>query len=94
MPYLLIRHRVGDYATWKPGFDDHSDARRAAGSHSGRVLRNADDPSELFLLFEVVDLDRARAFVASDDTREKMQAAGVADQPDVFFLEEAHRVDA
>lgn len=94
MPYILIRHKVNDYTTWKSGFDDHGGARRAAGSQGGYVLRNADDPNEVLILLEVDDLNRARAFAASDELREKMQEAGVADQPDLFFLEEADRVNA
>jgi hypothetical protein len=38
------------------------------------------------LLFETSDLDKARAFVSSDDLRQKMQESGVTDKPDGYFL--------
>lgn len=91
MPYILIRHKVQDYATWKSGFDDHSTTREASGSKGGFVFRNADNPNELMILLEWDELEKARHFVQSDELREKMQQVGVIDQPDVYFLDEADR---
>lgn len=91
MPALLVRHKVTDYATWKQVFDDHEDVRRAYGCQGGRLFRNAADPNETVMLFEWDILDRARLFTQSDDLRDAMARAGVADQPDIWFLEEAGR---
>jgi len=88
MPHLLVRHRVADYGKWRPVFDDHAPFRAEHGSTGGQVFRNADDPAEVVMLFEVDDLDRAREFVRSDELREAMQSAGVVDQPDVYFLDD------
>jgi len=92
MPYLLVRHKVTDIATWKPAFDEHSATRQASGSRGGLLLRNADDRSEVILLFEWDDLGKARQFAQSDDLGQVMQRAGVADRPDVYFLDQAERV--
>ena len=95
MPYLLVRHRVEDYERWRPVFDhDHGAARERWGSKGGRLLRNADDPNELVVLLKWDSLDNARRFADADDLREAMQRAGVADQPDVYFLEEVDRLRA
>ena len=51
-----------------------------------QLLRGATDPNEVVLLMEVQDLNRARAFSESADLRETMQKAGVADKPDIYFL--------
>jgi heme-degrading monooxygenase HmoA len=91
MPDLLIRHKVADYATWKPRFDEHRAIRRANGCQGGRLFRNAADPDEVLILLAWDDLDRARLFAMSDDLHELMRRAGVVDQPDVWFLEEADR---
>ena len=88
MPVVLVRHKLQDYDTWKPGFDQHGSTRQASGSRGGRLFRNADNPNETFVLLEWDDLDKAREFAQSDDLRETMQRLGVADQPDVYFLEE------
>lgn len=88
MAYILVRHKVTDYGKWKPAFDEHGATRKASGSKGGRLFRSADDPNHLVVLFEWSDLDRAQQFVGSEDLREKMEQAGVADQPDIYFLDE------
>jgi heme-degrading monooxygenase HmoA len=92
MAYLLVRHKVEDYAKWKPIFDEHGKARKAGGSKGGYLFRNANDPSELIILFEWDSLDKAQQFAQSDDLREAMQRAGVMDRPDVYFLEQVERL--
>ena len=92
MAHFIIRHKVEDFAKWKPVFDAHSAVRKPAGSHGGRLFRNADNPNELIIVWDWDSLDNARTFAASPDLRETMQKAGVADMPDVWFLEEIERV--
>ncbi len=94
MPYLLIRHKVEDYAKWKPYFDEHGTTRKSEGSKGGYVFRNADDRNEIVILLEVDDLEGTRQFVESEDLKETMQKSGVADTPDVYYLEEADRPSA
>jgi len=91
MPYLLVRHKVEDYAKWKPLFDEHAEVRKSMTSKGGFVFRNADNPNEVFVLIEVEDLDTARQFTQSDELRTAMEKSGVIDQPDVFFLNEEDR---
>jgi hypothetical protein len=87
MPFLLIRHKVADFSKWKPAYDSHSTARQDAGLKEVHLLRNIDDPTEVVLLFQAEDLQKARDLGASADLREKMQEAGVIDKPDIYFLE-------
>lgn len=51
MNYLLIRHKVADFAKWKPAYDAHGSARGNAGLKEERLLRNIDNPNEVVLLF-------------------------------------------
>ncbi len=39
MPYVLVRHKVQDYAKWKPVFDEDevADGRKAMGSRGGGI---------------------------------------------------------
>ncbi|NIQ40124.1 MAG: cyclase [Proteobacteria bacterium] len=92
MPYVLIRHKVEHYATWKSVFDEHGSARKAIGSKGGHLFRTVDDPNELVILLELDDLAKAREFVQSEDLRQAMQRSGVSDQPDIYFLEQVERV--
>jgi hypothetical protein len=86
MPHVLVRSKVQDFAKWKVKYDEHLSARKAAGLTERNLFRNADNPNEVILLFEASDLGKARAFVSSDDLRQKMQESGVSDKPDIYFL--------
>ena len=86
MNYILIRHKVADFAKWKPAYDAHASVRSAAGLKEERLLRSIDNPNEVVLLFSAQDLNKAKQFAASDDLRQRMQQAGVIDKPDIYFL--------
>ena len=62
MPNLLTQHRVQNYDAWRPHFDRHEETRKAHGITNPRVYRNANDPDDLVLLFDVADIERAKEF--------------------------------
>jgi len=88
MPYMLIEHRVMDFGKWKPVYDEHAGARRDAGLEDVHLLRDAEDPNRIVLLFRSTDSAKARAFAESTDLRNAMQRAGVVGRPDIRFLDE------
>jgi len=40
MNYVLIRHKVADFAKWKPVYDGHLSARQKAGLKEEHLFRN------------------------------------------------------
>jgi hypothetical protein len=94
MVHLIVRHTVEDYARWKPLFDGHSSTRQTGGSKGALLFRNADSPNELIIVMEWDSLDNARKFAFSDDLRQTMEKAGVADRPDIYFVEQVDKSDA
>ena len=40
--HLLVRHKVSDFAKWKPVYDAHLSARQKAGLKEEHLFRNAD----------------------------------------------------
>ena len=88
MAFMLIRHKVKDFKTWKTGYDAHQPKRTEAGLTEKYLLRGADDANEVVLLFEAQDVNRAKAFTDSSDLHEKMEENGVIDKPDIYFLNE------
>ena len=91
MPFILVRHKVEDYAKWKTMFDEDGVNRKAAGSKGSQLFRSADNPNELIILLEWDDLGKARQFTQSPKLGEVMERAGVIDQPDIYFLDEVER---
>jgi len=94
MPYVLIRHKVRNFAKWKPVYDAHGTTRKAGGSRGARLFRNVDRPKETVILFKWSRIDTARKFARSKDLRAAMKRAGVTDKPDVYFLEEVAQAPA
>jgi hypothetical protein len=86
MNYVLIRHTVADFPSWKVAYDAHAAKRAAAGLKEERLLHNVDKKNEVILLWSASDLQKAKEFGSSADLRQAMQVAGVTDTPDVFFL--------
>jgi len=71
--FILTRIDVGDYAAWKPMFDqDTPGARRAALGH--RLFRNSDNPNEVFIQIEFASSEEAHA------ARQRLLASGVLDR--------------
>jgi hypothetical protein len=88
MAYLIVHHKVLDYAKWKPLYDEHQSVRKAIGVKCEQLFRSSDDPNDLTILFEVSDLKKAREFTQSEDLKEIMMRAGVIGIPDFSFVEE------
>jgi hypothetical protein len=87
MGMLIVRHKVKDYAKWRPLFDGHVAKQKAAGLSHPRVLRSADDKSEIVIIFDDMDTKKAKEFAGSADLKETMMKAGVVDKPTIYFLE-------
>jgi hypothetical protein len=87
MIYVLVRHKVADFSKWREVYDSDAPSRQKSGLKELHVFRNMSNPNEVVLLFSATDLQKAQAFGNSPGLAEKMQAAGVVDKPDMFFLE-------
>jgi len=83
---VVVRSRVADFDTWLTAFDSHEDVRRGAGILGHHINRAKDDPNDISLYMALSDLDKAKAFAASDDLRQRMQAAGVISAPEITFM--------
>jgi hypothetical protein len=89
---VLIHHEVADYMAWKAVFDSNLDWRRKQGERSCHIYRSAGNVNSLTLFFEWESLEKARAFLASDELKTKMANAGVKGPPQVEFLTEVYNV--
>ena len=91
MPYMLVRHKIEDYAKWKPVYDRHVATRKTSGSKGAHLFRNSENSNEIIILFEWDDLGKAKKFAQSEDLIKTMKMAGVIDKPDIYFLEEIEK---
>lgn len=79
MIYMLCRNRVVDYQTWKRIFDSHKETHLEAGLALVNLWQSLDDPNNVFFLFKVGNLEKAKAFISAPENGEIGKAAGVLD---------------
>jgi hypothetical protein len=95
MTELLIRHKVGDYETFKKVFLEDQERRRATGSKRARVLLNADDPNDVWVVLDYDNAEQARSHVRTLELNEAIKwATGNISMPDFVVLEGAMETDA
>ncbi len=73
MPFLVARFQLDDYEAWKRERFDQDPAGRKQVAKGHRILRNADNPNEVFVQLEFDSVDSARSF------REKLMGSGALD---------------
>jgi uncharacterized protein (DUF1330 family) len=88
MTYVLCRHKVDNYESWRPYFDGHGVMLAKSGALGGHVLSTSGDPNELWVLLEWDSEENARRFMSSPELKDTMRQSGVIDTPDVYFLNE------
>jgi hypothetical protein len=81
----IITHRVKDWDAWKKEFDSHKQTRVDAGILDRAVGHSVDDTHTVTLVFAITDMAKAKAFMASQDLKDKMAAAGVEGPPSIFY---------
>ena len=89
---LSVVHRVADFDTWKPVFDEHGASRMAHGAVGHRVLRRSDESNTVTVLTEFGDRSQAEAFLADPSLRAVMGRAGVEGVPEITLWEVAEEV--
>ncbi len=82
---LIIRHTVADFDAWKPAFDEDVSRRMDATLELVSLLRGLEDDKDITVIFNVGDVDKAKAMLSSDDLRQKMTDAGVTSPPTIFL---------
>ena len=77
MTHLLCRNKVHDFDKWLKIFSSHKAAHVKAGLILEHLWQASDDPNNIFYLFRVEDIAKARAFLSAPDASGAAQASGV-----------------
>ena len=87
MPYVMIHHKVADYAKWKRAVRGAAKWRKASGEKCFYVCRDSKRPKDLLVWCEWDTKARMRKFVKSAELRKAMKAAGVVGKPHIAFYD-------
>jgi heme-degrading monooxygenase HmoA len=90
---LIAQHKVRDYDTWKPVFDEHGDIRRRHGAIGHELYRGLDDPNEITVVNHFPSREQAEAFAADPSLKAAMERGGVISEPRITWAEETEAVD-
>jgi hypothetical protein len=82
---LTVHLKVKDYGIWRTAYDGREQSRVSAGITNSRVFRRAEDPNDVVILQDVVDVAKARTWLASDEIKAAMEKSGVVGSPNVRF---------
>ena len=82
---LTIRHTVADFKAWKPAFDEDTGRRKDATLELVSLLRGLEDDNDITVIFNVGDVDKAKAMLSDDGLKRAMADAGVTSEPTIFF---------
>ena len=88
---LMIRSKVKDWDAWKKTFDSHKQVRMDAGLTDRVISHTVGDSHMVTLVFAVADMEKAKAFMNSQDLKDRMKEAGVDGPPDVFYYNVTQR---
>jgi hypothetical protein len=82
---LTIAHKVKDVGVWLAAYDADKPNRDANGLVDRALARDASDSTLIYVHLAVTDLDKARAFAASEGLKQTMTTAGVEGAPSLFW---------
>ncbi|MFQ5526830.1 MAG: hypothetical protein ACE5GX_11280 [Thermoanaerobaculia bacterium] len=76
---LLCRNRVADFDAWWSVFSSHTQAQRDAGLYLEHVWRSDEDPNDIWFVFEIENVERARAFMNAPEAEDAARDTKVLD---------------
>jgi hypothetical protein len=89
MVRMFVRHRVGNYASWRKGYDAFESQRPSFGVTGQAVYQDAADPNFVTVTHDFATLDAAKTLASSDALKQAMTSAGVVGAPDIWFTNPA-----
>jgi len=83
---MIVKHKVADYAKWKPGYDAHDSARLANGLHSYVIARGVEDSNMVLVAMIMDNADKAKAMGTDPGLKDVMKKAGVMGAPEIDYI--------
>ncbi len=89
MVRLFVRHSVNDYDAWRKVYDAFDEERRPMGVIGDAVFRGVDDGNDVTAWHDFTTVEEAKAFAGWPRLKQAMDEAGVAGEPQIWFVTEA-----
>ncbi len=83
---MTIKHKVANYAKWKPIYDSHDSIRQANGLHNYVIARGTEDSNMIMVALKMDDVDKAKAMAATPELKDRMKKGGVTGPTSFDYL--------
>ena len=80
---LVVRHKVNDYAGWRPVYDTLEPLRAKYGCTDARVWQLTSDANDVLVSHDFPTEEQAAGFAGDPELKEGMATAGVAGPPQI-----------
>jgi heme-degrading monooxygenase HmoA len=90
---IIVQHKVRDYETWKPVFDEHEATRRRHGATGHELYRSLEDPNETTVVTHFPSREQAEAFAADPSLKDAMERGGVVGEPRITWAAETETAE-
>ena len=84
MAKIVLTHPVADFDSWRAVFDQDAARRAAYGRTNVSVLRDADDPIQVWLVADG-EPDKVQEMMQDPGLAPEMERAGVTSPPELFI---------
>lgn len=88
MTFILIKHRVTNYSDWRIVYDNTQEMASEMGQLNSRVFQEKNNPNMVTVLTEFETIKHGENFINSGELKEAMKKAGVAEAPQIHFMNE------
>ena len=86
---VFIEHQVADYGIWRKAYNSFASTQKKLGVTYQAVYQAADDPNDVIVIHDFATVEKAKAFLASEDLKNAMQKAGVKGPPHITITTRA-----
>jgi hypothetical protein len=88
--WVIVTHKVKNFDKWLKAYDGEGKQKRASeGMIDVALARGVDDPNLVQIVFDITDLDKAKAAIFSEEKKKLMTSAGVQGVPKIEFYNTA-----
>jgi hypothetical protein len=84
---LIIKHKVANFAKWKPQYEAHDSIRRSYGLTNYVLGRGLNDSNMVVVILKMDDVNKAKELTGSQGMKDRMKKAGVIGQPSFTYEE-------
>lgn len=85
--WVIVRHKVKDFDAWVKVFDGEGPATRLThGLADVALARSVDDPNFVYIVFDIKDMEKAKARMNDPELKKLMTDGGVEGKPKIEFF--------